>query len=1140
MALKITCPSCGRVHALGEPLPLPGSNRQCACGQVMAINYPQRVVEQLKRRGATFERRATVEAKPFEAPPLDLIDGPAPRTAGGAPSADERPTELAPPAPAPGPGLDDFQDWEPTQIDPLRRAAPPDPPEPGPPPTAPPAPPRPPAQPPAPVPTRPAAAPPQPAVAPPQPAVAPPQPPPPRRMQPARPEAAPREAAPAPRRAAPTPPVKPPPKQRKAPPSVKKPKRSFLGRLVRFAVVLCLLGCLAGVGVVGGAILFFRRDLPTLETLQDYRPPTVTVVYDRDGELMGEIYEKRRYVVELDEIPQHVQDAFVASEDANFWSHAGVDPMGIVRAVLRNALKGKKAQGASTITQQVARNFLLSSEKKYSRKIKEMILATRVERAFSKEHILYLYLNQIYLGSGAYGVEAASRTYFDKHVQDITLAEAALLAGLPQRPSDYSPHNHWEKARTRQLYVLGQLLDKNFIDRATYDAAVAERIPIYQQGNPFLEQAPYYTEHVRRYLVETYGFDKIYNDGLIVHTPCDLQLQKVAQKAVINGVHRADHRIGWRGASETLPPGKIEAALAEQEQALREAISRSTLHVGATDSPESGYGAMPERSILELGERYPAVVLEVERRHAVVGIGAHRALIPLSWTTWAERVGERGFKVRRDVTDLNDVFAVGDRIEVTIEALDAFADKPFAGYDEAGPGPFLAARLYQPPEVQSAFLSYSLRDGGVHAMVGGYDFENSEYNRSIQARRQVGSTFKPIVYAAAIASEEFTVGSMVQDAPLIYNVLDEKLWKPANFGDDYKGNITLRRALQSSRNVCTVRVLDRIGLEAVYELAGPTLGIGYDTPVCERRHVPEGSECKGDLTPSTVEGMAWCEWCDPESCPLIKPKDGWECLDEPSEIDGQPYCHSCDVNLRVCDWLPPEKMQAGEECRDQRYDPKEGVLCRSCDLSMGLGSSSLTMVELMRAYSAFGTYGKLVEPHYIDKVVERDGTVIESYTPPAEWPQVMDPTVAGIANYLVRSVATGGTAAASNSLGLHVAGKTGTTNDFHDTWFVGYNTELIAASWVGHDQPRTLGYSFTGSSMSVPVWMEFMEAAAPKEDDKPFPAIPGVVHVPIDESTGRVASGGILMPMIPGTEPEGSTDIEVGQKTAEDLLTTDF
>ena len=259
-----------------------------------------------------------------------------------------------------------------------------------------------------------------------------------------------------------------------------------------------------------------------------------------------EIYEKRRYVVSLDEMPDHVKNAFLAAEDANFWTHDGIDVGGIFRAIVRNLAKGKKAQGASTITQQVARNFLLTREKTFIRKIREVILAQRVEEVFEKEHILFLYLNQIYLDRGAYGVEAASRTYFDKSVSDITLAEAAILAGLPQRPSDYSPHRHWKKARARQLYVLNQMQRKGFIDQATYDAAIAESVNIAPKRNDFLQQAPHFTEHVRRYLVDTYGFDKIYNDGLSVDTTCDLDLQKAAQKAVEDGVNIASNRRGWR------------------------------------------------------------------------------------------------------------------------------------------------------------------------------------------------------------------------------------------------------------------------------------------------------------------------------------------------------------------------------------------------------------------------------------------------------------------------------------------------------------------------------------------------------------------------------------------------------------------
>jgi len=919
-------------------------------------------------------------------------------------------------------------------------------------------------------------------------------------------------------------------------------KRSLAGLLVKLAVVASVLGLLTSVvGALGvaGVIWHFSQGLPTLETLERYRPPTVTVVNDAEGRLLGEIYEKRRYVVPLDRIPQHVQDAFIASEDAAFWSHPGVDAMGIVRAVLRNALKGKKAQGASTITQQVARNFLLSSEKKYSRKIKEMILATRVEEAFDKEHILYLYLNQIYLGSGAYGVEAASRTYFDKHVQDITLAEAAILAGLPQRPSDYSPHNHWDKARARQEYALGQMHDKGFISRGEYDQALAEVVEISRRKNEFLLQAPHFTEHIRRYLVDTYGFDKIYNDGLIVDSTCDLDLQRVAQQAVADGVLTADNRTGWRGAPEKLEGAAIQARLDAQEKSLREAESKSKLWVADPAGGRGGYAVMPERSTLVVGERYEAVVLDVAKKHAVVGIGTHKALVARSWTAWAYEPNPRRSWRYRSLDDLSKALGKGDVVQVTLEALDAQKTKAFEGYDEAGPGPYAAAKLFQPPELEGAFMSYRLQDGAVLSMVGGYDFEDSEYNRAIQARRQVGSTFKPIVYAAAVQSREVTVGSLVQDAPLIYNVLDEKLWKPGNYGDEYLGNITLRKALQLSRNVCTVRVLDRVGLDIVYQLAGPSLRIGYVTPSCERTHIPEDQDCRGDKSPSPIQGMAWCEYCDPESCPLVVVKDDIQCMDEPQREGEVQYCRSCDVNIRVCDWLPETRIPEEEDCIGARKDKKDRKVCRSCDLSMGLGSSSLTMVELARAYTAFATQGRLVEPHFINRVVERDGTVIEAYEAPAQWPEVLDPAVAGIAHWLLRQVATGGTGARSNQLGLHVAGKTGTTNDFFDAWFVGYNTELIAAAWVGYDTPRSIGQSFTGGRTALPIWMDFMREAAPREDDKSFPEIQGAAWVPIDESTGRMARGGVGMPMLPGTAPSDSVG-EIGQKTAEDLLTTDF
>lgn len=1110
MALKITCPHCGEPKKLEEPFPQPGTELQCLnCGRALAISYPPGMVGRLRERGVRFSddppppdpSRATDHRLQDRNPPLGGLPG------GGLGRA-------APPEPPPA-----------TRGRTLQPASPP-----------PAAPPR----------AAPRAAPTPRAAAP--------------RASAPRPAAAP-SPAPSPARASSG--GKPPPASRRRsggggpPEKPKRKKRSLLRRLLVAAVVLCVLGGAAGAGVLGGAFWYYGQNLPTVDFLQQYEPPTVTTVYDYKGRLMGEIYEQRRYVTPLDDIPKHVQDAFIAAEDANFWTHTGVDYEGIVRAILRNALQGRKAQGASTVTMQVARNFLLTKDKTYERKIKEIILSNRIEETFSKEHILFLYLNEIYLGSGAYGVEAASRTYFGKSVKDITVAEAAILAGLPQRPSDYSPHRNWDKARARQEYVLGQLEAKGYLTAAQKQEALAEKVNIYLQDNEFLTAAPYFTEHVRRYLVETYGHDKIYNDGLSVWTTADLDLQKTAQEALQKGVLWADEQTGWRGPIETVPASQIQARRDKVEAALLEELGKAHLTV-ADPSNGGGYKPAPAKSVLEEGRVYEAVVTDVAEKHAVVGIGAHRALIPLSWTTWGyEPNPERSFKYRKQ-SSMENVLNKGDVVQVRLEARDSQTVDNLKGYDGAGPGPFAAARLYQSPDLQGALFSYRQSDGAVLSMVGGIDFEDSEYNRVTQARRQVGSTFKPIVYSAAIGEREFTAGSIVQDAPTVFQTIGDKLWKPGNYGGEYLGDITLRRALQLSRNVCTVRVLDKVGLEPVFQQAGPKLRIGYNEPSCSRVHVPETSkeakECKGEVTDSNVAGMVWCEYCDPTSCPLVMAdkqsvrvdgedrfvNDAKQCLDEPVSEGGNRWCHSCDVNLRVCDWLPIDQIPDTDPCVDARKDDKGRVMCRSCDLSMGLGSSSLTMVELARAYSAFATYGKLVEPHWINKVVDRDGTVIEEWQPPSQgWPQVLEPGVAAIAHWLLREVATGGTAARTNRLGIQVAGKTGTTNDFFDAWFVGYDPELITASWVGYDTPRSIGVSFTGGKTALPIWMDFMAVAAPKEEKRRFKALPGVEYVSIDETNGRAAVGGRSIPFLPNTAPTNIVG-EVGQKSTEDLLISDF
>jgi penicillin-binding protein 1A len=805
----------------------------------------------------------------------------------------------------------------------------------------------------------------------------------------------------------------PPPTTKRLPPARPKPR----GRLRRWLLGGFASSLVMGVGLVvavalavGGVFWYYGRELPSVETLSGYRPPTVTTVFDQGGQLMGEIYEKRRYVVPLDTIPPVVRNAFIAAEDAAFYEHDGVDYFGIVRALGRNAMQGKKAQGASTITQQVARNFLLSNEKTYARKIKEVLLSWRIEDTFPKDHILYLYLNQIYLGSSAYGVEAAARVYFGKHVGELDLAEAAMIAGLPQRPSDYSPHRHPEKAKARQHYVLEQMVDNAFITEAEAETAAARPLDIVARTNEFLLKAPWFTEQVRRHVVEAYGVDRVNNDGLVVETTCDLALQQVAQKAVTDGVQGTDEKVGWRGADETLAEADIPAKLAELEKKTEEYVE---------------------------GQRYPAVLTRVEKTWAEADLGDGSAIVPLKWTEWAYKPDPaRNAKYRRQ-DDLRNALHVGDVVRVEVRNLDFRKAPDLAKFEDAGTGPWMAAELYQAPEIQGALYSFRLADGAVIAMVGGVDFKDTQFNRAIQAQRQVGSTFKPIVYAAAIASRRFTSGTIVQDAPIVMNTLHSQLWKPENYGEDYLGDITLRKALALSRNVVTIRVLDTIGIDPVYKLARD---LGITSPM------------------------------------------------------------------------------------DQ-------------DLSMGLGSASLTMVEIARAYSAFATGGRKVEPHLIDRVLDRDGKVLEAWKAPAEWPRVMDAGAASVTHWLLTEVASNGTAAKAQKLGLHVAGKTGTTNDFRDAWFVGYTPDVLTAVWVGYDQPKSLGASSTGGFLSLPIWMEYTEKACPKAKDRAFTNTGGVVWATIDESTGRPIAGGRSMPFLPGTTPSGAA-VEAGQTTSEELLTS--
>ncbi|MCB9668181.1 MAG: transglycosylase domain-containing protein [Alphaproteobacteria bacterium] len=882
-------------------------------------------------------------------------------------------------------------------------------------------------------------------------------------------------------------------------------KRGVLGCLGGFGTMGCgsaVAAVVLGLAGIGGGYWYYSKDLPTVEALREYTPATVTTVLDKDGRLLGEIYEQRRYVLPLEEIPKHVQMAFVSAEDATFFEHGGVNYMGIVRAIGRSFTSGSSPKGTSTITQQVAKNFLLTNEHSITRKIKEAILSWRIEDTYDKEHILFLYLNEIYLGSQAYGVEAGARTYFGKSVKDLTHGEAALLAGLPPRPSGYSPHRSWESARKRQEYVVAQMVEKGHLTAAEGKAALAEKITIIPRGNTFLEQAPHFTEHARRFLVDRYGEEKVLNQGLQVTTTCDLDLQKLGQDAVTDGIFEVDQRMGFRRAALAGTVGsdsEIAKVRKEHEMGMRAAQ-------GTLEDAAKGRSPLPSKSTLEVGQVYKAVVLEVDKGWVRIGIGDHEAVIPVAWADWAYQPDPKRSWRFRDQADLTTKYdwdddgtkdhAVLERGDVilakvaslsTLTSDDETLAKELPKAFKGTPGEksaLVAARLWQVPEVEGALLSMDLHTGAVRTMVGGADFTRSQLNRTVQSRRQVGSTFKPIVYAAAIESKKVTAATIVPDAPMAKATTTDFVWKPGNYGNDYLGNITLRKALAMSRNTCTVRVLEAtdpsMENDVIYEF-GRRLGIGgiplYRLPPDHR------------ITPETDQLCPWVEVPEDHGCKDTVPKG------------------------------PGTK------------------LCRSCDMSMALGSASITMEEMVRAYSAFATGGKLIEPYYVTEVKDRDGKVLFAHEAPVP-PQVLEPEVAAITTWLLQNVVQGGTAAAANRLGLKaLAGKTGTTNDEKDAWFIGFTNDVITAVWVGFDQPAPLGVSSTGGRTALPIWMDYMEVAAPKDKDRPFPMWGDVQSALIDEDTGRrVESGGRPYPFLAGTVPE-STGVAADQITVGELMT---
>ncbi len=754
----------------------------------------------------------------------------------------------------------------------------------------------------------------------------------------------------------------------------KKTKEKSKFKKILLASFLTIFLICVTAGFIGAGFIYFHfsKDLPDVRTLKNHQPSTITQVYSHNDEKIAEFYIEKRIVMDLEDIPLALKQATLAVEDSNFYYHFGIDPKAIFRAFITNMKAGHVVEGGSTITQQLTKTMFLSREKTLPRKIKEAILAVRLELVFSKDEILELYLNQIYYGHGTYGVEAASRNYFGKSVKDLTIAECAMIASLPKAPNNYSPYRNPKKARKRRNHVIRRMADVSFINREQAKLAIEEDFHL-GEVEKMLNKAPYFVEHVRRILEEKFGSSKLYRAGLKVYTTLDMDMQESAQRAIKKNLLIADKRYGYRGSLGTVDTSRGEIA-------VQNAMIRQN---GFTENEEIKVGSVISGTVMSVGETQAWIIL-----------GAEDGYLDIKDMNWAREpnpnIDGRWAKIRKP----GNAIAAGDLIMVKV-----------LGRKQNGSGWSLA--LEQEPEVEAALISLGPLTGHVKAMIGGYDFNKSQFNRSVQAIRQPGSAFKPIIYAAAI-NEGFSPSSIIIDSPIIFKEKEDAFdkWKPVNFEQKFYGPTSLREALAHSRNVVTVKLMQKIGIKSSISLAR-SLGITSN-------------------------------------------------LEE--------------------------------------------------NLSISLGSSGTTLYELTSAYSAFANMGRLIKPTAIRNIKNRSGEVVFTSVP--EITQPISPGTAHIVTSLMESVIQNGTATKVKALKRPVAGKTGTTNNYVDAWFMGYTPELVTGVWVGKDKDEPLGRNETGSRAAIPIWLQFMQEALANKPIINFPVPSDIQFLKVLPDSGEPAKFG--------------------------------
>ena len=773
-----------------------------------------------------------------------------------------------------------------------------------------------------------------------------------------------------------------------------------------YAFILSLLMPLLSVALL---FFYYSNHLPDFKPLKEPNLNVYSVVYSEEDEVVGKFLMENRIPISYERMPKSLVQVFIAAEDADFFQHKGIDYKGIARAMFKNLMAGRIVQGGSTITQQVTKTFFLTPKRSLLRKLKEVAYAFGLERNLTKEEILNLYLNNIYLGNGAYGVEAASESYFNKRIDQLNLAEMAMMAGIVKAPSRYSPIHNLKRAKDRQAYVLTQMAELGFISQEQKARILRTPLKIQSKESAYFSKAPYFTEFIRQQVEKKYGKEKLYQDGLRIYTTIDLSLQRMAQNSLEAGLRELDKRQGFRGPIQRLSQKEVKDLLSKKKGTL---------------------------TPLSMNEIFEGVILSKDdsKKIFVVWVEDRKGILPFSEVAWALNIKPTPQFSPGNMKTPSDLLKTGDVVQVKVKGSPT-KDQP------------LLLTLEQEPLVQGALVCIDPKTGYVKAMMGGRDFIESQFNRAVHSRRQPGSAFKPIIYAAAL-EKGYTPSTILMDSPVEYSDPDGTYWAPKNYDKNFMGPITFRNALAHSRNVVTVKILEDIGVSFVLKFIKK---LGIDSPIKR-------------------------------------------------------------------------------------------------DLSIALGTSGISMLEFTGAFSTFANGGERIKPIFIKKIVSMKDEVLEENYPyvefeekeeeeeipevssPVQKERAISPQNAFLMTHLLQGVVQHGTGQRAKVLGRPIAGKTGTSSDYADAWFIGYTPSFLTTVWVGFDDKVSLGNNETGARAALPIWISFMDQALRNTPVETFKVPSGITMVKVNIETGlpinEDSKDAVIEAFVEGSVPEvkeGST-----------------